>query len=609
MSTNWAKVPLEELRAAAEGGDAGAQCALGKKILEEDNSREAVGWFRAAAEQGHAEAQLYLGSCFYKGEGVDQDLAEAVRWFRKAAEQGHADAQNPLGVCFQRGEGVERDFAEAVSWFRKAAEQGLADAQNWLGFCFTIGKGVYQNFAEAVSWLRKAAEQGHTTAQFFLGICFKGGKGVDKDFAEAARWFRKAAKLGNVRACEFYGVMLMDGNGVARNCDEALFWLRKCPDSQRARTRIAEIEKEADALEETVGKSSDAVARIRAGDSVFGKTSEGNTLFHTAAMNLALDSVALLYEHPSFDELVMRTNDAGQLARDVVGDQCCASDRDGATVRVIASVLSCRRSTRSACVLWCVKQVSSDSTVDRHTVLPPDVGEIIARLVCAPRGAVILSQLSNEPVRLAQSVQSSWKHAPTSVGNLLWRDRLAVARAETSASAHLCWLREEANLLRREILGAKGKLAQLFRDQAIVEMVPEQRRIDDMRAKLVSVADARRDLLRHIGVEAFVAELTLLGAEVGDLEKQIDEAELSRAAHMEGGRPESAIASRDLATALHQRLAEVHAEASDIRAELGASGDDSLPHAHVAKRGADAVQTTEGDGGAEPESKRAKGDS
>jgi hypothetical protein len=232
--------------------------------------------------------------------------------------------------------------------------------------------------------------------------------------------------------------------------------------------------------------------------------------------------------------------------------------------------------------------------------------------VAAPLAAVDLSQLPSEPAKLVQSVQSSWRHAPTSVGDVLWRDRLAVARSETNASAHLCWLREEANSLRRGILGAEGKLAQLFRDRTIVDMMPEQRRIDDMRAKLLSVADARRDLLRQMGEDAFVAELASLDAEVVDLEKQIDEAELSRAGHMEGGRPESAIASRDLATALRQRLAEVHAEASDIRAELAvASGGDSFPPSARggAKRGAAEVQTTEGDGGAEPESKRARGDS
>jgi TPR repeat protein len=579
MSTNWAKVPLEELRAAAEGGDSGAQCALGKKIKKE-NAAEAVSWFRKAAEQGHPDAQNWLGYCFKHGEGVGQDVAEAASWYRKAAEQGHAVAQLNLGICFYDGIGVERDYAEAVIWYRKAVEQGNA------------------------------------VAQFGLGLCFQYGEGVDQDYAEAASWYRKAAVQGDAEACEIYGELLMDGKGVTRNCDEALTWLKKRPDSESARTKIVEIEQEARALEKKGRKSqktfrSDVVARIRAGDSVFGKTSEGNTLLHADAMNLSLDSMSLLYEHPSFDELVVLPNSAGQLAREVVGDECSASDRDGATACVIASVLSCRRSTRAACVLWCVKQVSSIPTVDRRTVLPPEVGEIIARFVAAPLADVDLSQLPSEPAKLVLSVRSSWRHSPTSVGIVLWRDRLAVARSETSASSHLCWLREEANSLRRGILGAKGKLAQLFRDQAILEMPAEQRQIDDMRAKLQSVVDARRDLLRQMGVEAFVAELALLDAEVVDLEKQIDEAERNISRHAESHAFVSAIASKELATALRQRLVEVHAEASDIRAELAAaSGDDSLFHARGgAKRGADEVQTTEGDGGAEPEPKRARGDS
>ena len=45
------------------------------------------------AEQGVAEAQYNLGMMYYTGSGVHQDYAEALRWFRQAAEQGHAEAQ------------------------------------------------------------------------------------------------------------------------------------------------------------------------------------------------------------------------------------------------------------------------------------------------------------------------------------------------------------------------------------------------------------------------------------------------------------------------------------------------------------------------------------
>ena len=59
---------------------------------------------------------------------MPQDYREAVKWFRKAAEQGHAGAQANLGFMYDRGWGVPEDDREAVKWFRKAAEQGHAGA-------------------------------------------------------------------------------------------------------------------------------------------------------------------------------------------------------------------------------------------------------------------------------------------------------------------------------------------------------------------------------------------------------------------------------------------------------------------------------------------------
>ncbi len=79
---------------------------------------------KAAAEQGIAVAQYYLGICYYNGEGVKQDFNEAFRWYKSAAEQGNADAQCRLGNCYKNGEGVQQDYNEAFRWYKAAAEQG-----------------------------------------------------------------------------------------------------------------------------------------------------------------------------------------------------------------------------------------------------------------------------------------------------------------------------------------------------------------------------------------------------------------------------------------------------------------------------------------------------
>ena len=69
-----------------------------QKKVDTQKSSVDVKQLQQAAEQGDAEAQFILGSCYEAGDGVKQDKAEAVKWFRKAAEQGHAKAQYNLAL-------------------------------------------------------------------------------------------------------------------------------------------------------------------------------------------------------------------------------------------------------------------------------------------------------------------------------------------------------------------------------------------------------------------------------------------------------------------------------------------------------------------------------
>ena len=57
---------------------------------------EPIREWRAAADRGEAWAQFNLGLAYDKGDGVEKDLREAVRWYRKAAEQGDKEAQRAL---------------------------------------------------------------------------------------------------------------------------------------------------------------------------------------------------------------------------------------------------------------------------------------------------------------------------------------------------------------------------------------------------------------------------------------------------------------------------------------------------------------------------------
>lgn len=130
----------------------------GKRYLPNDNNivrvdyKQAEHWYKKAAEQGYARAQCNLGEMYLEGRwlganaqwlaihgqlpksnrSVITDRKQAEYWFRKAAEQKYALAQVQLGNMYEFGKGVKKDYRQAVYWYKKATEQGNADAKKKL---------------------------------------------------------------------------------------------------------------------------------------------------------------------------------------------------------------------------------------------------------------------------------------------------------------------------------------------------------------------------------------------------------------------------------------------------------------------------------------------
>ena len=58
------------------------------------------------------------------GASLPKNEKEAVKWYRKAAEQGHADAMICLARHFMDGEGIEKSYEEAERWLLKVKQKG-----------------------------------------------------------------------------------------------------------------------------------------------------------------------------------------------------------------------------------------------------------------------------------------------------------------------------------------------------------------------------------------------------------------------------------------------------------------------------------------------------
>ena len=147
----------------ANQGDAEAQKRLGDSYnssiagrTDQDN-KEALRWYLAAARQGLASSQIAVGDMYKSGLGTSKDLTQAVEWYRMAADQGDASGYFWLGRSYHEGEGVQQDYKEASKWFRLAVqkENGGSGAA-WLADLYLNGHGVPLSVVAAYALLTAA---------------------------------------------------------------------------------------------------------------------------------------------------------------------------------------------------------------------------------------------------------------------------------------------------------------------------------------------------------------------------------------------------------------------------------------------------------------------
>jgi TPR repeat protein len=100
------------------------------KAFAQKRYAAAMKMFRPLAEKGHAAAQYQVALMHKMGLGVSKSEKEARKWSRLAARQGNTDAQLLLGSLYYKQEGSESpDVVKAYIWYEVAAAQGNAEAQ------------------------------------------------------------------------------------------------------------------------------------------------------------------------------------------------------------------------------------------------------------------------------------------------------------------------------------------------------------------------------------------------------------------------------------------------------------------------------------------------
>jgi TPR repeat protein len=116
---------------------------------------------------------------------VEKNLKEAIKWFRRAAEHDNPHAQFSLGEIYSGDEYGLKDDKEAFKWYRMAAEEDYVGAQAKLGLMYHTGRGVAQDNMQAYAWDQIAAINGYAAAKRNQNLISRGMTPEQRTQAEA----------------------------------------------------------------------------------------------------------------------------------------------------------------------------------------------------------------------------------------------------------------------------------------------------------------------------------------------------------------------------------------------------------------------------------------
>ncbi|CAB4430233.1 unnamed protein product [Rhizophagus irregularis] len=117
-------------------GSANGQCKLGycydHGIGTEKNEIKAFEWYFKSAENESMVKELLKAKQKHLN-GTNKDEVKAFVWYLKSAEGGIAEAQNYVGKCYFGGIGIYKDIDRAIYyWYGKASDNGIKEAKDKL---------------------------------------------------------------------------------------------------------------------------------------------------------------------------------------------------------------------------------------------------------------------------------------------------------------------------------------------------------------------------------------------------------------------------------------------------------------------------------------------
>lgn len=167
--------------------------------------------------------QRAMGTLRQWGRGfLKADPVMAVTWFRRAALQGDAPAQLQLAQVLATGTGTGMNQAEALFWAEASGRSGLVDAMLLAGDLsrpLDIARSDMW-YGQTLKALQTGLQEREPQACYMFGLMCLSGRGVAKDSVEGLAWM-KAGEARGLRGLQYLPIRLLESDLTPGQCAAA----------------------------------------------------------------------------------------------------------------------------------------------------------------------------------------------------------------------------------------------------------------------------------------------------------------------------------------------------------------------------------------------------
>ncbi|WP_371325866.1 tetratricopeptide repeat protein [Bartonella sp. AR 15-3] len=259
----------------AKQNDPIAQTLIGRMYMEgyigPVDGKQAVLWFKHAADQGDPQAQLRYGLMLFDGTFTEKNINLAEEFIRKAmnagvreayfysgqihlykamhekkeSDEAGEDSIKEVDVKNKKNESIE----QALIWFLKGASLGDPEAAFAAAKILSVGTlTMPKNDGNARRLLEAAAQNKHLMAQFILAQWLLQGRGGENDFQRAFDLLLDNANKNIVVAQVSLARLYRDGVGTSKDPITAAAWYLI---AKGQKAKIADLETMIKGMDET----------------------------------------------------------------------------------------------------------------------------------------------------------------------------------------------------------------------------------------------------------------------------------------------------------------------------------------------------------------------